>query len=396
MQKSSGVFSLLIATLLFASACSQGENTVGKRTQNPAARKTTTATTVDAGNSEDAKGKGGKGDDQDDQDDQGDEPTKGDDGDEEEPVKGDDGDVDAGDDGKDDDEDDQDDLPPPGKGDPGQTPVQTKPDPIDEPDVVVELPAEACPYFDPDQPTFVIKKDQFAAGLPPMDVPSTHIQGDLQADNETYIGAFSLFLNPNALWTLTWDGKAGRVPHDYTLVVVGASNDKCTAYLKFVKQNPRTLNGCFASDTMIRMANGKDQMIAGITAGDMVLNPVTKKATRVAEVIKGPETKPMWKVGFGGREMIITELHPVPVKGGLKQAKDVTTADYIYDDNGIIHRVTSAEALPVKPNTIVYNVRLEGSTTVTAEHMVLANGLVSGDLFLQRKMAGDGAQTASR
>lgn len=386
MQKSSGVFSILVAALLFATACSQGENTVGKRTQNPAAKKTT-ATTVDAANSEDAEGKGGKGDEE--------EPTKGDDGavdgDEEEPTKGDDGADDGVDDGDDDDE-----VTPPGKGDPGQTPVQTKPDPIDEPDVIVDLPEEACPYFDPAQPAFVIKKDQFAAGLPPIDVPSTHIQGDLQADQETYIGAFSLFLRNGNTWDLTWDGKAGRVPHDYTLVVVGASNDKCTAYLKFVKQNPRTLNGCFAADTMIRMANGKDQMIAGITVGDMVLNPVTNKSARVAEVIKGPETKAMWKVGFGGSDMVITELHPVPVKGGLKQAKDVTTEDYIYDANGILNRVTVAMALPINPNTIVYNVRLDGSTTVASEHMVLANGLVSGDLFLQRKLAGDGAQTASR
>ncbi len=276
---------------------------------------------------------------------------------------------------------------------PGQTPPQSKP-PMEDPEVVVELPAGKCPYLDPAAPAFVIAANQFGQNLPPIAVPSANIQGELQADGETYISAFTLYQlgKDSAQFSLTWDGKAGRIPNDYTLVVVGASNDKCTAFLKLVKQEPRTLNGCFDLATKIRMADGKDRVIAAISKGDMVLNPITKQAVKVAEVVKGEEKNPMWDIGFGGSHMVITEKHPVPTKAGLKMAKDVTAADYIYDHNGIIHRVTTAKALPVKRGQIVVNVRLD-SGSANADHMIVAGGVLSGDLYLQRKLAG--ANTAA-
>lgn len=408
MQHRSNVFSFAVVALLMATACAQPKNEVGQRTSTASARRAADAGVVEANTTKNLKDKAVDND------------TKGADGtDDVDDGKGDPDDVIPGKGGKDVPGKDGETIPGkggepiPGKGDsdddvtggkdpgkgPGQTPNQnphtTPSDPIDEPDVVVDLPKEACPYFDPAKPTFVIKKDQFAPGLPPIDIPSSHVGGTLEADNETFIAAFTLFQVNATAWTLVWDGKKGRIPHDYTMVVVGASNSECTAYLKLVKQEPRTLNGCFAANTKIRMANGKDQIIAAITVGDMVLNPVTKLAAKVAEVRKGPEKRPMWSIGFAGHEMVVTELHPVPVLGGLKQAHDVTTNDYIFDANGIIQRVTAAKALPVKANETVFNIRLEGSDKLASEHMIQANGVISGDLYLQRKLAGEGAQTAA-
>jgi hypothetical protein len=288
--------------------------------------------------------------------------------------------------GKDDDEDK-------GGGDGDDTPAQNPKD--DEPEVVVELPKPKCIYNDPAAPNFVVLKDAFGPNLPPIDVPRAAIDGDLQNDNETFIGNFTAFLYPGNQWRLDWDGWAGRIPHDYTMVVVDAGDNGCTAYLKFVKQEPRTLNGCFDIATKVRMADGKDQVIALISKGDFIYNPATRRPAKVVEVVKGPEAdKAMYEIAFAGRKVLVTETHPMPVMGALKQAKAVTTADYMYDEMGIIHRVEAVKALPLNAKQVVINLRLEAGQNGDADHMILANGIVAGDLFLQQRLAGP--QTASR
>lgn len=271
---------------------------------------------------------------------------------------------------------------------PGQKPGGKVEDdkPVDVPPVVI--PKKACVYFDPDMPEFVLKKDQFGANLPPVDVPSYLIKGDVQADNMTYIGEFTVFQETrnSANFMVKWDGKSGRIPHDYTMVVVNGSDDSCTAYVRFVKQEPRTNNGCFAQNTKLKMFDGTDRVIALINVGDVILNPVTKLGQKVAEVRKGKEAKAMFELAFGGTTVTVTETHPMAVKGGIKMAKDVTTSDYLFDANGIIHKVSVAKKLPVNPDQIVLNIRLESKSSDPMQHMVLADGIVSGDLFLQRKM----------
>lgn len=283
---------------------------------------------------------------------------------------------------------------------PGQNPGQKPNDPVDDDKPVdvppVHLPKKACVYFDPDMPEFFLKKDQFGANLPPVDVASHLIKGEVQADDATYIGEFTVFQekrnSPNFM--AKWDGKTGRIPHDYTMVVVNSADDSCTAYVRFVKQEPRTNNGCFAQHTKIKMFDGTDRVIALINVGDVILNPVTKMGQKVAEVRKGKEAKAMYKLAFGGTTVTVTETHPMPVKGGIKMAKDVTDSDYMFDANGVIHRVSMAKKLPVNPDQIVLNIRLESESADPMQHMVLAEGIVSGDLFLQRKMENPAATAA--
>ena len=92
---------------------------------------------------------------------------------------------------------------------------------------------------------------------------------------------------------------------------------------------------------------------------------------------------------------MVTDSHPLAVKGGIKMAKDVTEADYMFDDKGVIHKVTTAKKLAVNPNQVVVNIRLESKSGDPMQHMVLADGIVSGDLYLQRKMENP-AQTAAK
>jgi hypothetical protein len=282
---------------------------------------------------------------------------------------------------------------------PGQMPTDKPKDddktPVDVPPV--ELPKKSCAYFDPTMPEYILKKDQFGPNLPPIDVPSDLIKGELQADDATFIGEFTVYQERNGStnWMTKWDGKTGRIPHDYTMVVVNSTNDSCTAYVRFVKQEPRTNNGCFAQHTRIRMFDGTDQVIAMLNVGDMVLNPVTKQAQKILEVRKGKENKAMYEISFAGSKVMVTDTHPMAVKGGIKMAKEITDADYMFDEKGVIHKVLAAKKLAVNPNQVVVNIRLESKSGDPMQHMVLADGIVSGDLYLQRKMENP-AQTAAK
>jgi hypothetical protein len=275
---------------------------------------------------------------------------------------------------------------------PTPTPVATA-TPTPAPPVV----QASCPYFDAGHPSFTLAANQFGAQLPPIAVPSTKIAGEMQADGQTWIGAFTLYLYPNNIgFRLNWDGQAGRVPYDYTLVVVDSGSGVCTAYARYVKREPRTLNGCFAQGTKLRLADGTDHVISDIHVGDRLMNPVNGRAMRVAEMISGEERAPLYEIAYAGHRMLVTSLHPVPVRGGLKQARTVTTDDYVYDANGVIHRVLAARALPETAGRTVVNVRLDTDSSLAADHMVVAGGVLSGDLFLQRRLSGLGTVASGK
>lgn len=279
-------------------------------------------------------------------------------------------------------------------GNPNQTPGQT-PDDEDvveeepEDDVVVDLPEEACVYNDPEHPEFTIPADQFGPGLPPIAIPSSKLGGMIQADGETYIGSFSIFNKGGrpARWALEWDGRAGRVPHHYTLVVTKTVNAQCTAYLSHVAHDPRTRNGCFDQNTKIRMADGQDKVLALINVGDRVWNPILKESFAVKRVVKGPESdKPMYDIGFAGKVVRMTQNHPVPTAAGLKTAKDITLQDKILDASGSYHQVAVAKKLPLNKDQVVINLSLDTNRTDADAHMVLSEGIITGDLFLQERL----------
>lgn len=155
------------------------------------------------------------------------------------------------------------------------------------------------------------------------------------------------------------------------------------------------MRGCFADTTKLRMADGTDKPIKDAKPGDFVFNPISGKAHQITRMTVGPERdRGMIEVGYDGNVVVVTSAHPFAVKsGGLKQASDLTKADSILGRDGKFHPLTALRQRAPDANQRVVNVELRTSSRDDpGEHMVLADGIVAGDLFLQERLQEEGAR----
>ncbi|MBC7658756.1 MAG: hypothetical protein H7249_03525 [Chitinophagaceae bacterium] len=146
--------------------------------------------------------------------------------------------------------------------------------------------------------------------------------------------------------------------------------------------------GCFAADTRIQMANGELKPASEIRQGDLVWNPKSHKSQAVKEVIAGPEKIPMIEVKTASRSLTITNGHPFLTKKGLIQAKTLRMGDILIDgsEETVVTSVTPVSHYNGEQEPEVWNFVLEGSDDAD-DHYVNANGVMTGDLFLQRELA---------
>lgn len=250
--------------------------------------------------------------------------------------------------------------------------------------------AKPCKYYDPAHPNFTIAKNEFGLNLPPRDMPSSQVRGTLQPDQKTFIGEFDLWLHKTKVsgdtWYLTHEVD-GSLKTNYAYVITDANVETCKVTVRLVSQENRDGGGCFSATTQIRMADGSNMMIALLTVGDLVYNPSTRSSARVAEVVKGPEAdKSMYEVVVGNRKVNVTTAHPFATTAGLKQAQHLRAGDQILAQDGGYEVVSAVNKQEANAAQTVVNIRLEGDTSEEA-HMVLADGIVTGDLYLQRELS---------
>lgn len=148
--------------------------------------------------------------------------------------------------------------------------------------------------------------------------------------------------------------------------------------------------GCFDGEVPIAMADGSLRPAKEIQKGDRLLNPVTGRGQAVKRVSIGPEReKPMFDITVAGRTVRVSSQHPFPVaeqgRTTLRSAEDLRAGDLVRLSDGSHRKIGSIVMLPVNVNQVVYNFELEAPTTRDEDHMLLANGIVTGDLFLQEK-----------
>ena len=147
--------------------------------------------------------------------------------------------------------------------------------------------------------------------------------------------------------------------------------------------------GCFASDTLILMADGSSKIASDIRSGDLVWNPKTSKAQMIKKVIAGPEQWPLIEVKSDGKAVVVTGEHPFLTKTGLKPAFQLTATDILLDGDKetAIESVTTQVRAEGEAAPEVWNFELVGSSA-NDDHYVLANGVMTGDLYLQNKLSG--------
>ena len=146
-------------------------------------------------------------------------------------------------------------------------------------------------------------------------------------------------------------------------------------------------HGCFAEGTMITLADRSLKRVEEIKKGDLVLNPVTGKPARVKLVVDAPEPYPLIKLGYAGKSVRVTQTHPMLTASGLKKAKDLSLEDEVQGEDGLFHTLATIEQLPVEAGQYVFNFELEADSDAEAEHMLIADGMVTGDMVLQLKLS---------
>lgn len=178
------------------------------------------------------------------------------------------------------------------------------------------------------------------------------------------------------------------------LELTNANSANCQLAVTNASAPQRNGGGCFHSRTKIKLADGRDMPIAFLQVDDKVWNPITKKAVAIKRIIAGPEKPGFYEVSSNGRQVRVTEKHPFETKEGLRTADQLTSESYILGEDGRFHRIDSVKQLDSQPGAYAWNLELEGSISDHRQHMVLADGVVTGDLFLQEKIAGNEAPIA--
>jgi hypothetical protein len=190
--------------------------------------------------------------------------------------------------------------------------------------------------------------------------------------------------------TLAWDPNApGWYAVNYRATIKGIDAESCTISAAATSAPElRTMRGCFAPETLITMADGSKKQIQEIKLNDRVKNPLTGLSAIVIRVSKGPEAdKGMLEVGFkDGGKVLVTSKHPFMTRQGLKQADELTESDEIIVRSDAFRKVDHLVRRPANGNQTVVNIAVTGKTFEAADHMIEADGVIAGDLFLQEKL----------
>ena len=152
--------------------------------------------------------------------------------------------------------------------------------------------------------------------------------------------------------------------------------------------------GCFDAETQILMGDGKTtQRVKELRVGDLVWNPARGHAARIARTRSGPELAPLVTVTVGERRVVVTGKHPLPTSHGLVAADGLREGEWLTlagGERGQITKIERSES-PSKPDAapLVFNISLEAVGLDPRDHMVVAGGIVTGDLDLQEAMEED-------
>lgn len=181
----------------------------------------------------------------------------------------------------------------------------------------------------------------------------------------------------------------------------------------------RTDHGCFAKGVKITMADGSLKDVETIAAGDMVKSPVNGAAVRVKQVIEGPELLPILEFAFGDQTIRVSQEHPMPIVRGRSQsglsnvalssaqqpqagsqtklvrANEVVAGDYVIGQDGKAKLVSSVRQLPVAFRQNVYNLELDAQSDRLEDHLLISNGLVTGDYRAQLNLTAQNVKKAN-
>jgi hypothetical protein len=176
----------------------------------------------------------------------------------------------------------------------------------------------------------------------------------------------------------------GKQARNLFLEVRNADSDKCS-----LVGIDRVNLGCFAEETRIAVSKNETRLIRELQVGDLVWNPVKKVQVRIARMTAGPETLPLIVVHTAGRSLKVTTEHPMVTDRGLIMAELLEAGDAMVMADGSLEKVVRVESVLHDGAGSVRNFIINPESTDPDDHMVLAEGIVTGDLYLQSQLKKD-------
>jgi|GEM_PF-1991752 len=240
--------------------------------------------------------------------------------------------------------------------------------------------SELCKWFDPNKIDF---SEVVPGGPADVAIPITKFRHNGNFESGNFVFTATVYVNKDKVASL--DPKNGKKT-EYVIMIMDTDSSACYALGSLKVAAPRSHGGCFSMSTKIKMADGSEKAIGLLSKGEKVFNPLTGKSQEIVNLIEGPEAdKAMYEVGYGNAKVTVTENHPFMTNKGLRAAKNLKNGDLVVDADGKFVALNVVNKLAVNPAQVVRNITLAGDNTEKA-HMVLADGIVTGDLYLQKKL----------
>lgn len=187
-------------------------------------------------------------------------------------------------------------------------------------------------------------------------------------------------------------GILNNLPSKAEVIPMSNGNYQVKVEMKVAEFNPnvcvkvsKRTNGCFAKGTQVQMSHGKSEKIENLRAGDSV-RLADGRTSSIYKVVAGPETENMIEfTTYSGKKLMVTSKHPMATQNGIKAANQVSEKDLLKLADGSFTLLTKIEQK--KTQHQVYNFELAGAAD--EDHLVVANGIVSGELYLQNKISNE-------
>jgi hypothetical protein len=250
-------------------------------------------------------------------------------------------------------------------------------------------PSGICRYLDPKQTISEVIPGS-PAGLP-IPVSTYTKRPELLTRTGTDVSFnYTIFQRQDGSQkTLFWDSRSsGWYAVNWRATIKNSDSTACTiSAVATSAPELRTMRGCFAPETKITMADGSLKRVEQISLNDHVANPLTGGYGIVVRVTRGPEkSKGLYEVGFGKSDYVaVTSKHPFMTRQGMRQADELKIGDEIAVKGGY-RALTHVSRRPASDNQNVYNFAIATGKDGETAHMVEADGIVTGDLFLQERL----------
>lgn len=216
--------------------------------------------------------------------------------------------------------------------------------------------------------------------------------------NESFVD--NIGLNPGlVIYSPDFEGISitpeGDIPSIWDLIPTNGDEAKGEKPPR-VRGNGGQPYGCVTGDTLIELSDGTRTFIKNLGQGDFVKNQFNE-TVGAYYTLKGPEKSSMFLLRTdSGKKIVATKGHPFYSRKGLSRADsfkkgvEILTVDG-FEKLAVVKKVLfsgNVYNLAVSPKEMVLDKELEGRDPFLAlrsdEHTVILNGIISGDIILQR------------